>query len=129
MADRLPRPPSEGLTSRRGILSDMKRSARKGTIESPRLREMVETRKDDIESLADGYGISNVRIFGSVARGDAHSRSDIDFLVDVPRDASLFDLSRFRRELSDLLGVDVDVISSRALLPGDRDVLEEAIGL
>lgn len=109
----------------------MKRSVRKGTIESPRLREMVGTRKDDIESLADGYGISNVRIFGSVARGDAHSRSDIDFLVDVPRDASLFDLSRFRRELSDLLGVDVDVdvVSSQALLPRDRDVLEEAIGL
>jgi predicted nucleotidyltransferase len=112
-----------------GILSDMKRPARQGTIESPGLREMVETRKDDIGSLADRYGISNVRIFGSVARGDAHSRSDIDFLVDIPRDASLFDLSRFRRELSDLLGVDVDVVSSHALLPRDRDVLEEAIGL
>lgn len=105
----------------------MKRSVRKGTIESPRLREIVETRKDDIESLADGYGISNVRIFGSVARGDAPARSDIDFLVDVPRDASLFDLSRFRRELSDLLGVDVNVVSSHALLPRDQDVLE-AIG-
>lgn len=112
-----------------GILSDMKPPAGLGAIESPGLREMVETRKDDIGSLADRYGISNVRIFGSVARGDAHSHSDIDFLVDVPRDASLFDLSRFRRELSDLLGVDVDVISSHALLPRDRDVLEEAIGL
>jgi predicted nucleotidyltransferase len=90
---------------------------------------MVETRKDDIGSLAERYGISNVRIFGSVARGDSDSRSDIDFLVDVPRDASLFDLSRFRREPSDLLGVDVDVVSSHALLPRDRDVLEEAIGL
>jgi predicted nucleotidyltransferase len=107
----------------------MKRSARQGTIESPRLRELVAARKNDIGLLADRYGISNVRIFGSVARGDAHSRSDIDFLVDVPRDASLFDLSRFRRELADLLGVDVDVISSRALLPRDQDVLEEAIGL
>ena len=112
-----------------GILSDMTPSARQGAIESPQLREMVEARKDDIGSLADRYGISNVRIFGSVARGDAHSRSDVDFLVDVPRDASLFDLSRFRRELSELLGVDVDVISSHALLPRDHDVLEEAIGL
>ena len=112
-----------------GILSDMNPSARQGAIESQRLRGLVETRKDDIGSLADRYGISNVRIFGSVARGDAHSRSDVDFLVDVPRDASLFDLSRFRRELSDLLGVDVDVVSSHALLPRDRDVLEEAIGL
>jgi len=107
----------------------MKPSGKEGTVKSPRLREMVESQKDDIGSLADRYGISNVRIFGSVARGDAHSRSDIDFLVDVPRDASLFDLSRFRRELSGLLGVDVDVISSHALLPRDQDVLEEAIGL
>lgn len=93
------------------------------------LREMVETRKNDIGSLAARYGISNVRIFGSVARGDAHPGSDVDFLVDVPRDASLYDLSRFRRELSELLGVEVDVVSSRALLPRDQDVLEEAIGL
>jgi uncharacterized protein len=108
----------------------MEPSAKQGAIESPGLREMVETRKDDIASLADRYGISNVRIFGSVARGDAHSRSDIDFLVDAPRDAALFDLSRFRRELSHLLGVDVDVISSHALiLPIDREFLEGAIGL
>jgi len=93
------------------------------------LREIVETRKEDIGSLADRYGISNVRIFGSVARGDAHPRSDVDFLVDIPRDASLFDLSRFRRELTELLGVEVDVLSSRALLPRDHDVLEEAVGL
>ena len=112
-----------------GILSDMNSSARQGTIENPRLRELVETRKDDIGSLADRYGISNVRIFGSVARGDADSRSDIDFLVDVPRNASLFDLSRFRRELSDLLGVDVDVVSSNALVPRDTDVLETAVAL
>lgn len=107
----------------------MNSSSKGGAIENPRLRELVESRKADIESLADRYGISNVRIFGSVARGDSHALSDIDFLVDLPRDATLFDLSRFRRELSALLGVDVDVVSSRALLPRDRDVLEEAIGL
>jgi predicted nucleotidyltransferase len=98
-------------------------------IEGSRLRELVRSRKGDIEALADRHRISNVRIFGSVARGDSHARSDIDFLVDVPRDATLFDLSRFRRELGELLGVNVDVVSSRALLPRDRDVLEEAIGL
>ena len=93
------------------------------------LNDLVEARKPDIRVLAERYGISNVRIFGSVARGDSHARSDIDFLVDIPREATLFDLSRFRRELAALLGVDVDVVSSRALLPRDRDVLEEAIGL
>ena len=96
---------------------------------NPRLSELVEGRKLDIRLLAERYGISNVRVFGSVARGDDHARSDIDFLVDIPQEATLFDLSRFRRELSALLGVDVDVVSSRALLPRDRDVLEEAIVL
>ena len=96
---------------------------------NPRLSELVEGRKLDIRLLAERYGISNVRIFGSVARGDSHAGSDIDFLVDIPREATLFDLSRFRRELAALLGVEVDVVSSRALLSRDRDVLEEAIGL
>lgn len=110
-----------------GILKHMSSSSR--TIENHLLRELVENNKSDIESLAKRHGISNVRIFGSVARGDSHALSDIDFLVDLPRDATLFDLSRFRRELSALLGVEVDVVSSRALLPRDRDVLEQAISL
>ena len=104
-------------------------SSPRETGRNPRLNELVEARRLDIQLLAERYGISNVRVFGSVARGDDHARSDIDFLVDIPREATLFDLSRFRRELSALLGVDVDVVSSRALLPRDRDVLEEAIGL
>lgn len=97
-----------------GNLNGMKSSRREGATDNSQLREMVESRKDDIGSLVDQYGISTVRIFGSVARGDSHPRSGIDFLVDVPRDASLFDLARFRRELSDLLGVGVDVVSSYA---------------
>ena len=112
-----------------GILRAMNSSPSRETGGNPRLSELVEAHKPDIRLLADRYGISNVRIFGSVARGDSHARSDIDFLVDIPREATLFDLSRFRRELSALLGVEVDVVSSRALLPRDSDVLEEAIGL
>lgn len=111
-----------------GILRAMNSSPREpgGT---RRLSELVEARRSGIRVLAERYGISNVRILGSVARGDSHARSDIDFLVDIPREATLFDLSRFRRELAALLGVDVDVVSSRALLPRDSDVLEVAIGL
>ena len=107
----------------------MNSSPNRETGGNPRLSKLVEGRKLDIRLLAERYGISNVRVFGSVARGDDHARSDIDFLVDIPREATLFDLSRFRRELAALLGVDVDIVSSRALLPRDRDVLEEAIGL
>jgi hypothetical protein len=123
----LSRPPVRARLA--GILSAMNSTPSRETGGNPRLSELVEAHKPDIRLLADRYGISNVRIFGSVARGDSHARSDIDFLVDIPREATLFDLSRFRRELSALLGVEVDVVSSRALLPRDSDVLEEAIGL
>ena len=121
--------PARNSQSEAVILTTMDPTANSGTNEKPSLQRLVQDQKDNIESLAGRFGISNVRVFGSVARGDSHPRSDIDFLVDVPRDASLFDLSRFRRELSDLLGVEVDVVSSHALLPRDRDVLEEAIAL
>lgn len=98
-------------------------------VEGAQLRELIETRKDDIDALAHRYGISNLRLFGSVARGDSGPASDIDFLVDLPTNATLFDLAGFRRELEEMLGVDVDVVSSRALLARDRDVLEEVVAL
>ncbi len=107
----------------------MNSSSGSGTFGDSPLSVLVEDRKADIEALATRYRISNVRVFGSVARGDSHDLSDIDFLVDPPQDASLFDLSRFRRELSALLGVDVDVVSSRALLSRDREILEQAVSL
>lgn len=93
------------------------------------LRALVGARKEEIEALAGRYRITNVRLFGSVARGEGRADSDIDFLVDLPDDATLFDLAGFRRELEELLGVDVDVVSSRALLPHDRDVLDDAVAL
>lgn len=68
-------------------------------------------------------------VFGSVARGDHGEGSDIDLLVDLAAGVSRFDVSRLRRELSELLGVEVDIVSSRALLPRDHDVLDEAIAL
>jgi hypothetical protein len=96
-------PACSGLLSRlrfepgsAGIRRAMKSSPREAG-GNRRLSELVEARKPDIRVLAERYGISNVRIFGSVARGDSHARSDIDFLVDIPREATLFDLSGFRR--------------------------------
>lgn len=64
-----------------------------------------------------------------MARGEGRADSDVDFLIDPPEDATLFDLAGFRRELEELMGVKVDVVSSRALLPRDRDILDEAISL
>ena len=61
--------------------------------------------------------------------GEHREGSDVDLLVDLAPGVTLFDLSRLRRELSELLGVPVDIVSSRALLPRDQDVLDEAIAL
>ena len=117
------------MDGRSGTLDRVTATPQPQSVEGVQLRALVETRKDDIEALARRYRISNLHLFGSVARGDSGPASDIDFLVDLPAAATLFDLAGFRRELEEMLGVGVGVVSSRALLPRDRDVLEEAITL
>jgi hypothetical protein len=84
----------------------------------------------EVLRLAAQNGASNVRIFGSVARGEAKSDSDIDFLVHLEQGRSLMDLSRFWLELEDLLGCKVDVVSDDSLHWYIRDrVLNEAVPL
>ena len=70
-----------------------------------------------------------MRLFGSVARGDDRPDSDIDLLVDFDRDSSLFDLMRMTRELEELLGHPVDVVSAGGLKDRDRHILSESVGL
>lgn len=93
------------------------------------LRAKLHDHRQAIVALAARRGASNVRVFGSVARGDHDAGSDIDLLVDLAPGVTLFDLSRLSHELSDLLGVRVDIVSARALLPRDHDVLDEAAAL
>ena len=75
----------------------------------PTLAELRSVR-DRIVEIVGRYHGSNVRVFGSVARGDAQPDSDIDFLVDVPAGVSLFDLGGMHYDLGELLGLDVDVV-------------------
>ncbi|MGH3622891.1 MAG: nucleotidyltransferase family protein [Sciscionella sp.] len=71
-----------------------------------------------------------MRVFGSVARGEDTSTSDIDFLVDLDDGVGVVSLAGLRRELTELLGVGVDVVPAATLKPGVRDnVLAEAIVL
>lgn len=80
--------------------------------------------------LAAQYGARNVRVFGSVARGENDERSDIDFLVDLEPGRSLFDLGGLLMALQELLALPVDVVTERGLRPRIRDrVLEEAVAL
>lgn len=73
--------------------------------------------------------ISAVRLFGSVGREDPGPTSDLDFLAEPSNEAALWDLAPFRREVEDLLGVDLDIMSVQALLPRDRDILAETVAL
>lgn len=95
-----------------------------------RLRDLLGTHRSEILAIADRRRAENLRVFGSVARGDAREESDIDFLVDMMPHASLFDLSGLSAELEQLLGVRVDVVPARSLKPGIRErVLSGAVPL
>jgi len=83
-----------------------------------------------IKAIAESYHAQNIRVFGSVARGEERSDSDIDFLVDFLPGSTLLDQIGFMNALSTLLGRKVDVISERALNKHLRQsVLQEAISL
>jgi uncharacterized protein len=90
----------------------------------------ITEKREEILGLAVRYGASNVRIFGSAARGQAGAKSDIDFLVDLEPDRSLFDLGGFLMELEELLESRVDIVTEKGLHWYIRDrVIAEAVRL
>jgi uncharacterized protein len=92
--------------------------------------ELLREKREDILRIASKRGASNVRVFGSVARGEADSKSDIDLLVDLEPGRSLFDLGGLLMDLQDLLGYKVDVVTERGLRERIRErVLKEAVPL
>jgi predicted nucleotidyltransferase len=94
------------------------------------IAELLKTRRDEILAIAERHGASNVRIFGSVARGEAGPDSDVDLLVDLERGRTLIDHGQLQVDLEGLLGRKVDVVTERGLLSHLRArVLEEAVPL
>jgi len=84
----------------------------------------------EILQLAREHGAYNVRLFGSVARGDDQPDSDLDLLVDMEPGRSLLDHIALQQDLEDLLGREVDVVTESSLHPRLRDrVLREAVAL
>jgi predicted nucleotidyltransferase len=94
------------------------------------LEELLKEKRDAILCICANHGARNVRVFGSVARGEADEQSDIDLLVEFDPGRSLFDHAALWLELQDLLGCKVDVLSDRGIKPRIRErVLREAIPL
>lgn len=100
-----------------------------GSMAGTTLTELRDRRNEIIE-IARARGASRVRVFGSVARGEATEVSDVDFLVDLEPDRSLFDLGGLLMDLQDLLQRNVDVVTERGLRPRvAQRVLADAIEL
>lgn len=95
-----------------------------------KLNELIQEKRGEILALAAKHGARNVRIFGSVARGEADTLSDLDVLVDLEPGRSLFDLGGLLADLRDLLEREVDVVTEKGLRPRIKErVLKEAVPL
>lgn len=79
------------------------------------LDKILKSRREEILSIAARHGARNVRIFGSVARGEAGENSDIDLLVELEQGRSLLDLAGLAVDLEDLLDRKVDVVTEQGL--------------
>jgi hypothetical protein len=94
------------------------------------LDETLKSKREEILRLASRHGASNVRVFGSLARGEADERSDVDLLVDLEPGRNLLDLGGFLMDLRDLLRRNVDVVTERSLKARIRSrILQEAVPL
>ncbi len=95
-----------------------------------KLNELIQEKREEILALAAKHGARNVRIFGSVARGEADTVSDLDVLVDLEPGRSLFDLGGLLDDLRHLLDREVDVVTEKGLRPRIKErVLKEAVPL
>ena len=84
--------------------------------------------RKEIRRVVNAHRASNVRVFGSAAHGDDTDNSDLDILVDPTAETTLLDIGAIRHELSELLGIPVDVVTPMALPDKFRDsVLAEAV--
>jgi len=89
---------------------------------------LLKAKREEILRAAAKHGAHNVRVFGSVARGEADAQSDIDLLVEFEPERSLLDHAALWLELQELLGCKVDVVSMAAIKARIRDrVLREAL--
>jgi predicted nucleotidyltransferase len=113
-----------------GLRMMLSATTRRGFRPRSRLGWVVASHRKALVALAEQYGLLHPRLFGSVARGEDGSDSDVDILVDVAHGRGLGDLAAFASAATDLLGVKVDVADAGALIPEVvREAAREAVRL
>ncbi len=92
--------------------------------------KIKDEKRSEILSITAKYGASNVRLFGSIARGENRPESDIDILVNLEEGRSLLDLIALKQDLEDLCHCKVDVLTEHSISPYIRDkIIKEATNL
>lgn len=99
------------------------------TAARPRPSTLLREHRAEVLALAAANHAADVRVFGSIARGEDTSDSDIDLLVRFEPGASLFDLVRFAESLEDVLGVHVDVLSENGLDDRHQEIRDQALAI
>ncbi len=127
-ASNIPQPNIAAYESGRRMPSDATLARLNQILGTPTLQRIGASRAE-IAKAAIRRGLGNVRVFGSVARGEATRDSDVDLLVHPGPEVSLFDLAGFALEVEEILGTKVDVISDRGTGPIMDRILSEAIAL
>ena len=93
-------------------------------------KKLIQAQREKILSISRKYGVKSIKIFGSVARGEENSLSDLDFLVNLEAGRSLFDLGGLQIDLEESLNCNVDVVTEKGLRDRIRDdVIREAVSL
>ena len=110
------------------LVIDVRRQPRRLSRLSGPVGQRVRRRRRDLIAAAAAHGVTNLRVFGSVARGTDRPDSDLDLLADVPPDMGLLGLGRVQAELEDIVGSQVDLVPAGDLKPGvraraDRDLV------
>jgi len=117
------------LVSAAGLVLEVKVRTGTSRMNGP-IGARLRARREKLTHVAAAHGLVNLRIFGSVARGDETEDSDVDLLVDVAPGVGLIGLARAQRELEELLGTRVDLVPAGDLRPDVAEsVLAEATPL
>lgn len=94
------------------------------------INQLLREKREEIGRIAAKHGARNVRVFGSIARGEAHEGSDVDILVDIGPETSSWFPAGLVLDLEEILGCKVQVVTEKGLHPDLKErVLQEAVPL